>query len=809
MIYFCALETRNVLYKKGGNETKRKKYNMQENLVIVESPAKAKTIEKFLGKDFKVMSSYGHIRDLKKKEISIDLDTLSPDYEIPEEKKKLVADLKKKAKEAKTVWLASDEDREGEAISWHLCEVLGLDKEKTNRIVFHEITEPAIQEAIKHPRQLDMNLVNAQQARRVLDRLVGFKLSPVLWRKVKPQLSAGRVQSVAVRLLVEREREIQNFKSVPYYRVNAIFTTMGEDGALAEIKAELSTRFNTHEDALAFLEMCKEGEFSVSSVQKKPLKRTPAPPFTTSTLQQEAARKLGFTVSQTMRVAQRLYENGRITYMRTDSVNLSNLCINASKAEISKLYGEEYSKVRQYHTNSKGAQEAHEAIRPTYMKDTHIEGTVQERRLYDLIWKRTAASQMADAQIEKTTVEITLNVRLSNSEALAKAGTSDAQPSTFIATGEVVKFDGFLKVYNITPDEENEEETTHILPPLHKGDKLERREIVATERFSQSPLRYTEGSLVKKLEELGIGRPSTYAPTISTIQQREYVQKGDKKGVERKYTVDTLKGAKVTTKDKKEMAGADKGKLIPTDIGCVVNDFLMENFPSIMDYNFTANVEHDFDKIAAGKENWTEEMMEFYKDFDPEVDKVMNARAEHKAGERELGTDPKSGKPVFVKIGRFGPVVQIGSAEDEEKPQFAQLPADKGMESITLEEALELFKLPRTVGEFEGNPVVIGTGRFGPYILHNKKYVTLPKTEDPMTVTLETAVELIDEKRKAEQQRHLKSFEEDSKLEVMNGRYGPYIAYDGKNYRLPKAMHEKAAELTYAECMEIVNKVKS
>ncbi|MBQ6681015.1 MAG: type I DNA topoisomerase [Prevotella sp.] len=782
---------------------------MQENLVIVESPAKAKTIEKFLGKDFKVMSSYGHIRDLKKKEISIDLDTLSPDYEIPEEKKKLVADLKKKAKEAKTVWLASDEDREGEAISWHLCEVLGLDKEKTNRIVFHEITEPAIQEAIKHPRQLDMNLVNAQQARRVLDRLVGFKLSPVLWRKVKPQLSAGRVQSVAVRLLVEREREIQNFKSVPYYRVNAIFTTMGEDGALAEIKAELSTRFNTHEDALAFLEMCKEGEFSVSSVQKKPLKRTPAPPFTTSTLQQEAARKLGFTVSQTMRVAQRLYENGRITYMRTDSVNLSSLCINASKAEISKLYGEEYSKVRQYHTNSKGAQEAHEAIRPTYMKDTHIEGTVQERRLYDLIWKRTAASQMADAQIEKTTVEITLNVRLSNSEALAKAGTSDAQPSTFIATGEVVKFDGFLKVYNITPDEENEEETTHILPPLHKGDKLERREIVATERFSQSPLRYTEGSLVKKLEELGIGRPSTYAPTISTIQQREYVQKGDKKGVERKYTVDTLKGAKVTTKDKKEMAGADKGKLIPTDIGCVVNDFLMENFPSIMDYNFTANVEHDFDKIAAGKENWTEEMMEFYKDFDPEVDKVMNARTEHKAGERELGTDPKSGKPVFVKIGRFGPVVQIGSAEDEEKPQFAQLPADKGMESITLEEALELFKLPRTVGEFEGNPVVIGTGRFGPYILHNKKYVTLPKTEDPMTVTLETAVELIEEKRKAEQQRHLKSFEEDSKLEVMNGRYGPYIAYDGKNYRLPKAMHEKAAELTYAECMEIVNKVKS
>jgi DNA topoisomerase-1 len=770
---------------------------MQENLVIVESPAKAKTIEKFLGKDYKVMSSYGHIRDLKKKEISINLDTLVPEYEIPKEKEKLVADLRKNAKDAKTVWLASDEDREGEAISWHLCEVLGLDPEKTNRIVFHEITKPAILEAIKHPRQLDMNLVNAQQARRILDRLVGFKISPVLWRKVKPSLSAGRVQSVAVRLIVDREREIQAFKSEPYYRVNAIFTTEGEDGAISELKAELSTRFKTHDEAMAFLEQCKDATFTVSAVQKKPLKRSPAPPFTTSTLQQEAARKLGFTVSQTMRVAQRLYESGRITYMRTDSVNLSGLCINASKEEISKLYGEEYSKVRQYHTHSKGAQEAHEAIRPTYMSDTVIEGTQQERRLYELIWKRTAASQMADAQIEKTTVEIAIN----NPQSSALSSLP-----TFVAQGEVITFDGFLKVYNISPeDDENSENASHILPVLHEGDKLERREITSSERFSQGPLRYTEASLVHKLEELGIGRPSTYAPTISTIQQREYVQKGDKKGEERLYAIDTLKGTKITSKQKKEMAGADKGKLIPTDIGCVVNDFLMESFPSIMDYNFTANVEQDFDKIAEGKENWASEMKQFYQDFEPEVNKVMNSRAEHKAGERELGIDPKSGKPVFVKIGRFGPVVQIGSAEDKEKPLFAQLPADKSMETITLEDALQLFKLPRTVGEYEGEPVVIGTGRFGPYVLHQKKYVSLPKTEDPMTVTLETAVELIEAKRKSEEQRHLKTFEEDGEMEVLNGRYGPYIAYQGKNYRIPKNQHERAAELSYEECQQIVN----
>lgn len=769
---------------------------MQENLVIVESPAKAKTIEKFLGKDYKVMSSYGHIRDLKKKELSIDLDTLNPDYEIPEEKKKVVSELKKNAKAAKKIWLASDEDREGEAISWHLCEVLGLDEANTNRIVFHEITKPAILKAIETPRHLDMNLVNAQQARRVLDRLVGFRLSPVLWRKVKPALSAGRVQSVAVRLIVEREREIQNFVSEPYYRVNAVFAVTSDDGAKNEVKAELSNRFKTHEEALAFLEECKKSKFTVSSITKKPLKRTPAPPFTTSTLQQEAARKLGFTVSQTMMVAQRLYEAGRITYMRTDSVNLSSLAINTSKDEIVRLYGEEYSKVRMYHTHSKGAQEAHEAIRPTYIDNVSIEGTSQEKRLYDLIWKRTIASQMADAQIEKTTVNIAM-------ESEDGKTTNDLQ---FIANGEVVAFEGFLKVYHeSTDDEDAGEEFSHALPVMHEGEELERREIVSTERYSQSPNRYTEASLVRKLEELGIGRPSTYAPTISTIQQRDYVHKGDRKGEERKYAVDSLLGLKITSKTKKEMAGADKGKLIPTDIGMVVNDFLMENFPEIMDYNFTAKVEQEFDKIAEGKAEWNKEMKVFYQGFEPEVEKVMNARSEHKAGERELGIDPATGKPVFVKIGRFGPVVQIGTADDKDKPRFSQLPSDKSMETITLDEALELFKLPRTVGQFEGTDVVIGAGRFGPYVLHNKKYVSLPKDENPMTITLDAAINLIQKKRLQEAQRHLKTFEEDANMEVMNGRYGPYIAYNGKNYRMPKALHEKASELTYEQCMDIVN----
>ena len=764
---------------------------MQENLVIVESPAKAKTIEKFLGEDYKVMSSYGHIRDLKKKELSIDPKTLEPDYEIPDEKKKLVSELKSNAKKAKKIWLASDEDREGEAISWHLCEVLGLDEAKTNRIVFHEITKSAILDAIKSPRHLNMDLVNAQQARRVLDRLVGFKLSPVLWRKVKPALSAGRVQSVAVRLIVEREREIQAFRSEPYYRVNALFGITNADGSQSEVKAELDTRFKTHEEAVAFLEQCKDAKFAVSNITKKPLRRTPAPPFTTSTLQQEAARKLGFTVSQTMMVAQRLYESGRITYMRTDSVNLSSLAINTSKDEIIKLWGKEYSKTRNYHTHAKGAQEAHEAIRPTFMSQAEIDGTAQEKRLYELIWKRTAASQMADALIDKTTVTIDI------------AGSQ----AKFIANGEVVTFDGFLKVYRESTDEDdnNQEETTHMLPVMQVGNVLERREITSTERFSMGPIRYTEASLVHKLEELGIGRPSTYAPTISTIQQREYVQKGDKKGEERTYTVDTLKGTKVTSRERKEMVGSEKGKLLPTDIGIVVNDFLMANFPDIMDYNFTAKVEQQFDRIAEGKEEWNTMMKVFDKSFEPTVDKVMNARSEHKAGERQLGKEPETGKPVFVKIGRFGPVVQIGSADDTEKPRFSQLPSDKSIETITLEEALELFKLPRTIGEFEGSSVVIGAGRFGPYVMHNKKYVSLPKGTDPMKVTLEEAIQLIGEKREQEQKRHIKAFDEDAKLEVLNGRYGPYIAYDGKNYRMPKALHEKAAELSYAECMEIVN----
>ena len=765
---------------------------MQDNLVIVESPAKAKTIEKFLGKDFKVMSSYGHIRDLKKKELSIDESTLEPDYEIPEEKKKIVAELKKNAKAATKIWLASDEDREGEAISWHLCEVLGLDEEKTSRIVFHEITKPAILEAIQTPRHLDMNLVNAQQARRVLDRLVGFKLSPVLWRKVKPALSAGRVQSVAVKLIVEREREIQSFKSEPYYRINATFFVTDVDGSRSEVKAELDRRFNSHDEAMAFLEKCKNANFVVDNIVKKPLKRVPAPPFTTSTLQQEAARKLGFTVSQTMMVAQRLYESGRITYMRTDSVNLSSLAINASKKEIVESYGAEYSNPRKFHTNSKGAQEAHEAIRPTFINTEDLDWTNQERRLYDLIWKRTIASQMADAQIEKTTVTIDIN----------------GAEEKFVANGEVVVFDGFLKVYRESIDEESTsgQDEVHMLPSLRVNDKMDCKEIVSTERFSQGPVRYTEASLVHKMEELGIGRPSTYAPTISTIQQREYVQKGDKKGEERSYVINTLKGSTITTRNKKEMVGSEKGKLLPTDIGIVVNDFLQKNFPDIMDYNFTAKVENQFDQIAEGKKEWKAMMQKFDKTFEPVVENVIQQRSEHKAGERQLGVEPQTGKPVFVKIGRFGPVVQIGSADDEEKPRFSQLPKDKSIETITLDEALELFKLPRILGDYEGSEISIGVGRFGPYVLHDKKYVSLPKGEDPMTISLDAAIELIEEKRKQEKERHIKAFDEDPKLELLKGRYGPYLSYDGKNYHIDKKLQDRAlaGDMEYAECMEII-----
>lgn len=760
---------------------------MQKNLVIVESPAKAKTIEKFLGSDYKVLSSYGHIRDLKKKEFSIDTDTFTPEYEIPDEKAKLVSELKSQAEKAETVWLASDEDREGEAISWHLYEVLNLKPEHTKRIVFHEITKPAILSAIEHPRQIDLNLVNAQQARRVLDRIVGFKLSPVLWKKVKPALSAGRVQSVAVRLIVEKEREIQQFKSEANYRVTALFEVPENK---TEIKAELNQRFKTKEEAMAFLESCKQAAFRIDDIATRPQKRTPSAPFTTSTLQQEAAHKLGFTVAQTMMIAQKLYESGKITYMRTDSVNLSSLCINACIQVITDSMGSQYVKSRQFQTKSKGAQEAHEAIRPTYMDQTEIDGTPQEKRLYDLIWKRTIASQMADAELEKTTVSIQ----------------SDKSQYTFVATGEVIKFDGFLKVYRESRDEDTEANDTEsgLLPPLSIGETLNRKEVTATQRFSQHPPRYNEASLVKKLEELGIGRPSTYAPTISTIQQREYVTKGDKSGEEKEQTTLTLKQDQISESTKQTIIGAERNKLIPTDVGIVVNDFLLQFFPEIMDYNFTAEVEKRFDEVAEGKTEWTKLMQDFYQEFSPLVEKTLNVKSEHKVGERELGKDPKSGKPVFVKIGRFGPVVQIGSADDKEKPRFAQMKQGQSMETITLDEALDLFKLPRTLGEFEGTEVSVGAGRFGPYILHDKKYVSIPAGKDPLSITLDEAVTLIQEKRKAEEERHLKTFEEEPELEILNGRYGPYLAYKGKNYRLPKNLAEKARDLSLEECMEVI-----
>ena len=707
---------------------------MQKNLVIVESPAKAKTIEKFLGKDFKVMSSYGHIRDLKKKELSIDDKTLEPEYEIPAEKAKLVADLKSKAEKAEKVWLASDEDREGEAISWHLCEVLGLDEDKTNRIVFHEITKPAILEAIEHPRHLDMNLVNAQQARRILDRLVGFKLSPVLWRKVKPALSAGRVQSVAVRLIVEREREIQNFNSETFYNVNGVFAITNPDGSATEVKAMLGSRFKTRQEVIAFLEKCKDATFTVESVSKKPLKRTPAPPFTTSTLQQEAARKLGFTVSQTMMVAQHLYENGRITYMRTDSVNLSSLCLNASKKEIVSLYGEEYSKTRQYHTSSKGAQEAHEAIRPTYMDKAEIEGTVQEKRLYDLIWKRTIASQMADAEIEKTTVNINIS------------GTSEQ----FVAQGEVVKFDGFIKVYRESiDDEEQQDEFSHILPPLTKGQELTRREILAQERFTQGPQRYTEASLVHKLEELGIGRPSTYAPTISTIQQREYVQKGDRKGEERPIPLTVLKGKQITAEEPQgDWSAQRKGKLLPTDIGIVVNDFLMENFKEIMDYNFTAKVEQDFDKIAEGQEQWKDMMRSFYKGFEPVVEKTMNSRQEHKAGERQLGTTPRADVLYLSRLAVSDLWYRLVLLKTRASRSLHSCPRNRAWRLSPSRKPSTCSSCPALSESMREAPSPSEPDGSVPMSSTTGNTPLFPKDDDPMTITLETAIELIQEKRK-------------------------------------------------------------
>ena len=757
---------------------------MKENLVIVESPAKAKTIEKFLGDDYCVMSSYGHIRDLKKKSFSIDEKTFEPQYEIPADKAKVVAELKKKAEESTTVWLASDEDREGEAISWHLSEVLGLNPGTTKRIVFHEITKNAILEAIKHPRTIDLNLVNAQQARRVLDRIVGFKLSPLLWRKVKPALSAGRVQSVAVRLIVEKEREVNAFKGDTYYRVTATFTLPGKKEV---VKAELNRRFSTQEEARFFLQECRDNQFRVTDITTKPLKRSPFPPFTTSTLQQEAAHKLGYSVAQTMSLAQRLYENGHITYMRTDSVNLSSLCLGASKKVIGETMGEEYVKTRNYQTSAKGAQEAHEAIRPTDMAQTEIEATPQERRLYDLIWKRTIASQMADAEIEKTTAVISIG----------------GMDETFTATGEVVKFDGYRRVYRES-QEDSEENESGILPPLNTGEVLNAKEITATGRFTQRPVRYNEASLVHKLEELGIGRPSTYASTITTIQQREYVQKGDKPGEEFNSEIFTLKNGEIKHTTHTVTVGAERGKLLPTDTGTVVNDFLLEYFPEIMDYNFTADVEKNFDEIAEGKQVWENVIRDFYKRFNPLVEKTNSIKSEHRVGERVLGTDPGSGKPVSVKIGRFGPVAQIGSADDKEKPRFAQLKKGQSLETITLQEALELFRLPRELGEYEGSTIIIGAGKYGPYVLHEGKYVSLPRNVNPLHITQYEAIELINLKRKEDAEKHLKTFEEESDMEIMKGRFGAYLYYKGKNYHLNKAQQTEIDTLTYEQCLAIV-----
>lgn len=768
----------------------RNKTIMQKNLVIVESPAKAKTIEKFLGKDYKVLSSYGHIRDLKTKQFSIDIEhNYAPQYEIPADKKKLVSELKAESKAAEMVWLASDEDREGEAISWHLYEVLGLKPENTRRIVFHEITKTAILHAIETPRSIDMNLVNAQQARRVLDRIVGFQLSPILWRKVKPALSAGRVQSVAVRLIVEREREIQDFVSEAAYRVTANFIL--PDGKTI-LKAELNRRLKTKEEAQAFLKACQQATFTIDDISKKPVRKSPAPPFTTSTLQQEAARKLGYSVSQTMMIAQRLYESGFITYMRTDSFNLSDLALGTAKEAILESYGEKYYKFRQYHTKSKGAQEAHEAIRPTYIAKAEIDGTAQERKLYDLIRKRTIACQMADAELERTTISVDIS----------------GLKEKFVATGEVVVFDGFLQVYHESTDDDQEKEQGNtLLPVVHLQDTLQLKEATATERFTQRPARYTEATLVRRLEELGIGRPSTYAPTIQTIQNREYVIKGDKEGTERAYSILTLNKKGIQESTKTEMVGADRNKLMPTDIGIVVNDFLMEYFQLVMDYNFTAKVEKEFDAIAEGEENWTKVIDNFYQVFHPVVEQTAAIRTEHKVGERQLGIDPKSGKPVFVKIGRFGPVAQIGESnaeKDNEKPQFATLLKGQSIETITLEEALKLFELPRTVGEYEGKVVVAAIGRFGPFIRHDGKFVSIPKDKNPISITLEEAIELIQQKREKDENRFIKKFEEDPELEILNGRYGPYIAYKGKNYRIPK-MGYTPAEMTLADCMKLVS----
>jgi len=754
---------------------------MAKNLVIVESPAKAKTIEGFLGKDFTVKSSMGHVMDLNKNKLSVDVENnFEPKYEISADKKKIVADLKKLAKKADTVWLASDEDREGEAIAWHLYNALELDDSKTKRIVFHEITKNAITNAIENPRDIDKNLVSAQFARRVLDRLVGYELSPLLWKKVKPSLSAGRVQSVAVRLIVEREEEIKNFKSISFFKVIAEFSLNGKT-----FTAEYAKKFDTAEEAKSFLEKQIGAKFEITSVEKKPGKKTPAAPFTTSTLQQEASRKLGFPVAKTMRIAQNLYESGKITYMRTDSVNLSNLALSMAKEEISKLYGDKYVKIRKYATKSKGAQEAHEAIRPTYLNNQTVSGSNDETRLYELIWKRTIASQMADAVLEKTVARI------------KSTGSTDP----FIASGEVITFSGFLKVYREGTDEENNEQNeSGMLPTMNKGDKPFANKIEAKQRFTKHPPRYTEASLVKKLEELGIGRPSTYAPTISTIINRGYVVKESRPSEKRKATVLELVSDKITEKTVVENTGSEKAKLFPTDIGILVNRFLVQYFADILDYNFTATVEKEFDEIADGKKEWNKIIKDFYSGFHEKIEDTQKNSGKF-SGEKLLGTDPESGKNVYVKIGRFGPIVQIGDTESEEKPKFAGLRKGQSMDTITLEEALKLFEFPRILGKYEDQDVSVAIGRFGPYVRLGNLFVSIKKDDDPASISLERAIELIEAKRKADREKIIKTFDENPDVQVLNGRYGPYLVIKKQNYKIPKGTDP--ASLTLEDCIEI------
>ncbi len=761
---------------------------MARNLVIVESPAKAKTIEGFLGKDYLVKSSFGHVMDLSKKNLGVDIENnFVPNYEISSDKKKVVSELKKLSKEAEIIWLASDEDREGEAISWHLSNALKLDDAKTKRIVFHEITKDAIQNAIKNPRKVDKALVDAQQARRVLDRLVGFELSPLLWKKVKPALSAGRVQSVAVRLIVEREEEIKDFNSESSFRVTGLFLIKDAKGR-TRLTAEVPTRFKTEKEALEFIQKCKDSAFTVEKVEKKPGKKSPAAPFTTSTLQQEASRKLGYSVANTMRIAQQLYESGKITYMRTDSVNLSNAAITMAKNEITGLYGEDYVKTRKYKTTSKGAQEAHEAIRPTYINNRVIDGDASQKRLYELIWKRTIASQMSDAVLEKT------NVTIDVSEA----------KKDFIAKGEVVKFDGFLKVYLESKDDDNMEEAEGVLPPIKEGDILERLEIRGEERFSQHPPRYTEASLVRKMEELGIGRPSTYAPTISTILKREYVLKEDRNGTERKYRCITLKDDEIKEDQKSEKTGYEKGKLFPTDIGTLVNNFLIKYFDNIIDYNFTAKVEKEFDEIAQGQKVWNDMIREFYGPFHNQIEATLE-KSDKFRGEKLLGHDPKTGKNIYVKIGRYGAIAQMGETDDEEKPKFAGLKKGQSIETVTLEDALELFKFPRKIGMFEDQEMTVAIGRFGPYILHDKKFYSLGKDNDPLMVDAEKAIEIIEAKRQKDKENTIHDF--NGEVKVLKGRYGAYISIKKKNFKIPKDVAPET--LTLEECLKIADDPKN